>query len=882
MHMAESSKPSIAVVVGSGAIGGTQKAAALLAGGLVGRGYRVYYICDTPGPWSDYAAAEGVQVALVEPGAGPLRDFICAVRPDIIHQHVPGGAFDNPVYPALQAMPIGPVPVLIETNVFGCLEDPAGARWVDRRMFVSRTSCVQAFRRARRPLDLDSLKEVAILPNPVLPVRSLSREERLAMRAELGVGPDEVLAVRVGRPDRRKWTNWECRAFRVARDRNPRLRLLLLEPPAELSRDVHAGKFGPGIMILPATTDFSWLSRLYGCADLMVHAAYFGESFGYTIAEAMAAGLPVITITTPYGDNAQVELVEDGLTGWVCRSPDGMARRWSELAGEPWRRLAMGDAGRARIAELAGLDGGLDVLEAVFQEVLLGEPSALLSSCRLRLLDYVRDFKRRESAGVESRWDVYSARAQFYGGYRVLRSGMRRLLTGIPWRKRETMPHDGGLLPSYISVKEPVRLAMLSDGSIGGMQKASARYAVGLARSGMAVEFIATGDGPWARHCAENGVRIRVIPPHSKRLAEALLSFRPHVIHQHVSGYDPRSYHYAAYAQVRRRLAFLVVESNVFGRLDDSQSDQWVDFRFFKSMSSLIGAYRQAGRELTVDSLQRQSVLYNPVVVPDPLPDSRRQMIRSKLGLQETDILVVRTGRPDRLKWTDWECRAFQAAHRLLPALRVVLVEPPDFLKQRIGRGVYGPGVLSLSMTDDFGWLSEIYRSADLMVHASYFGESFGYSVAEGMAAGLPVIVRSTPYGDNAQVELVENGVTGWVCMSVAEMARRMVDLAGDAGVRREMGARARTRIQELASSESGIAVLRAAISLILEGKRDEILDQKAMAILNYAVDYSGRQWRCSESWSAHPFDFAAGRLYSAYRLTRTNARRVWEAVSSC
>lgn len=431
-------RPIIAVVAGSGTIGGTQKAAALFAAGLARRGYPVHYLCSEPGLWSRHAAEGGVHVASAAMTARDIGGFLASVRPDILHQHVSGMALDNPVYPALAGLPPDQRPSLIETNVFGRFEDPEGDRWVQRHMFVSRTSCIQAFHRARRPITPETLRHTTILTNPVLPAVPASAAERVSLRTDLDVAADEVLAVRIGRPPDCKWADWECRAFATAHRHNPRLRLLLMEPPRALWASITAGKFGPGILARPATDDQAWLNRLYAAADLTVHASYFGESFGYTIAEAMAAGLPVITLTTPFGDNAQVELVENGVTGWVCGTAAEMGRRWMELAAAPAQRDTMGSAGRARIRALANLDDGLDVLEAVIAETLTAVPQPHLQAIADDLLRFAADFPAREWRLSEST-DSHPfdhAVGRCYTAYRRMRTRARKTLTALTQRAR--------------------------------------------------------------------------------------------------------------------------------------------------------------------------------------------------------------------------------------------------------------------------------------------------------------------------------------------------------------------------------------------------------------------------------------------------------------
>jgi glycosyltransferase involved in cell wall biosynthesis len=72
------------------------------------------------------------------------------------------------------------------------------------------------------------------------------------------------------------------------------------------------------------------------------------ESFGLAIAEAQAAGLPVIACKT----GAVPEIVEDGLTGWLVEPGDSQAIASALLAAmhRPEQAFDMGMAGRKRVA----------------------------------------------------------------------------------------------------------------------------------------------------------------------------------------------------------------------------------------------------------------------------------------------------------------------------------------------------------------------------------------------------------------------------------------------------------------------------------------------------------------------------------------------------
>jgi phosphatidylinositol alpha-1,6-mannosyltransferase len=84
------------------------------------------------------------------------------------------------------------------------------------------------------------------------------------------------------------------------------------------------------------------------------------------------------------------------------------------------------------------------------------------------------------------------------------------------------------------------------------------------------------------------------------------------------------------------------------------------------------------------------------------------------------------------------------------------------------------------------------YNAADLFVSPSSL-EGFGFTVGEAMSCALPVVVSDR----GALPELVANGEGGFVCPhgDAGELARRLLELLGDAELRHRFGHFNRTRV---------------------------------------------------------------------------------------
>jgi phosphatidylinositol alpha 1,6-mannosyltransferase len=88
------------------------------------------------------------------------------------------------------------------------------------------------------------------------------------------------------------------------------------------------------------------LARIYASLDVFVHTGPF-ETFGQTVQEAAASGLPVVAPAA----GGPVDLVDDGVTGYLVRPGDAaeLALAVGRLSADPALRTQLGQTARHRV-----------------------------------------------------------------------------------------------------------------------------------------------------------------------------------------------------------------------------------------------------------------------------------------------------------------------------------------------------------------------------------------------------------------------------------------------------------------------------------------------------------------------------------------------------
>jgi glycosyltransferase involved in cell wall biosynthesis len=191
--------------------------------------------------------------------------------------------------------------------------------------------------------------------------------QRFEEPTDIDIPPGYLLLSSSGRLEREKNLPFLLKAFSVA-GKQYAMKLIIIGDGTErenLERIAQTLKIKEDIIFIGHQRNpFKFVKQ----SDIYIHTCLF-EGFANSIIEALACGVPVITIDCPYGPR---DIIKDGETGFLVPLDDeeALVKAMLDLAGNKDMRMAMGKRGTERAEEFSVqkmVDGYERVLEALTQ-----------------------------------------------------------------------------------------------------------------------------------------------------------------------------------------------------------------------------------------------------------------------------------------------------------------------------------------------------------------------------------------------------------------------------------------------------------------------------------------------------------------------------------
>jgi glycosyltransferase involved in cell wall biosynthesis len=333
----------VLTVVSDLGIGGTQRVAQNYTLGLRDSGVETAVLTYRgDGPRSSALSERNIPLFITNERT-ELSDALRYAKgwsPDIVHIHRPG--YSNRIESDILSFFRANVHGIVETNVFGRYDRSIPDGLVDVHCLISQWCSFKWHAwggvGARK-------KYAVVIPNSVEPntIRRFSELEREASRAALSIPSGRFVFGRVGQPIASKWSVKIFESFATILKDGHDVGLLLIGAPDALKH--HALRLPASqrerIICLPPTNDDHTLAAYFNSMDAFLHLSDIGESFGMVLCEAMQAGIPVITHSTPLKDNSQLEVVGHELGGLIALDLDSVPKAMIRLMGDRQLREAV-------------------------------------------------------------------------------------------------------------------------------------------------------------------------------------------------------------------------------------------------------------------------------------------------------------------------------------------------------------------------------------------------------------------------------------------------------------------------------------------------------------------------------------------------------------
>ncbi len=259
-----------------------------------------------------------------------------------------------------------------------------------------------------------------------------------------------------------------------------------------------------------------------------------------------------------------------------------------------------------------------------------------------------------------------------------------------------------------------------------------------------------------------------------------------HVVHFHAS-----EKHYQTFIKAAREagaLAIILMDNT--GKMVNSKISKMIDRHMISKMIAIRykKLYKVSDEDFTKNCLVLYCLVDLDEIKRSRLSNNEILLEKKKLGISPNDVVIGGIGRPDVSKWGNFY-NIMPYLIKRVPNVKFLAMGVPEELKKEIKKRKLDKHFIFLKTDPSDEAVMKFYQLIDIYaLSSSSGGESFGLTIAEAMAYKKPIVARSTPLADNAQVEVVDNGKTGFIVYSSEDFAKAIAHLSSHKSLAKKMG----------------------------------------------------------------------------------------------
>ncbi len=331
--------------------------------------------------------------------------------------------------------------------------------------------------------------------------------------------------------------------------------------------------------------------------------------------------------------------------------------------------------------------------------------------------------------------------------------------------------------------------------------------------------------GPREKMAKKLGIKIHHVDS-TEKFARLIEEKKIHVVH--VFGVKSHIDYIRAAAKTS---ALVIIAMDNAGRFIDSETNKLFECHLISKMIAL--RLRKWYKMSNENFNKSRRVLYYPIKMDDILDYkiSQKEIFdrRKKIGIKPNDLVIGRISRPDVGKWGNICIDMMPHLIKKVPNVKYLAMGVPDKIKEKIKMKKLEKYFIYLESPTSDEEVMKFFQLIDVFAYSSKAGESFGQTILEAMKFGKPVVVESTPLVDNAQIEQVDNGKTGFVAYYPKAFADAIAYLNSHPALIKRMGEAGYEKARR--ESEAKIAVRR------MEKRILELLQTKGMKMPKKILD---------------------------------------------